>query len=313
MSLDHSFDRTYEILDLDNPPPMPNESDTHFIFCCPNCITKKGTADESGNLWFDKNELKGICFRCNTAFFPEIKDDETGLTDPKLNHVVDIIHKKLAPKYFFEPTPMAFNFDELKAENIKYLKSRHPFLAMLAPILGLKAWSGTKNGIVIPYLYKDFIATFQVRFDTTDPKGRYYIPKNSEKIPYSPEHLLTHFNLGDEAVITICEGWADAVALWILGYPHPIAIQGSTLSESQVPLIRRLMPEQAFVVMDDWDKSVAVSKDMKKKIPSISATKIVCYGENVDPEEHLKKEIKDPDKLRFYFNHTVDILRDRVK
>lgn len=126
---------------------------------------------------------------------------------------------------------------------------------------------------------------------------------------YSPQHLFTNFKLRRESTITICEGVYDAIALWILGYPNPVAVLGSTITEYQALLLRKLMPENVIFAMDEWSISSAMRAEIRTQVPSVVGVRIENFN-GLDPEEYLVNEIKDRTKLLEYAKNVAEIVKE---
>ena len=295
MSANENYERSYEIVDLSTLSQV-KENNTHIIYHCPNCLEKRGKEDNQGKFYFHKEKNVGICFLCNTVFNPAQEEGSDNQLKQSIDKhlsksgiVLDVVDSPIKP--------VGFSFEEINIKLTKFLHKRNPFLPQLIEPLGLKAWYGTLDGIVTPFLYRDFIAKYQVRFDTDDKAKRYYTSPG-EKVLYSPRHILSNFELkGDEGTITLCEGVYDAIALEILDYPNPLAVLGSSLTNLQIFQLRKMLPDNAFIAMDDWDISSAIQKQLSKGVPSISESRIVTFGD-YDPEEYLRSKIKDESFVR---------------
>ncbi|QIG71766.1 DNA primase protein [Rhizobium phage RHph_TM39] len=304
-----SYKKTYEILDPNDPPTLAKETEDHYVFYCPNCVEKRGKPDKDGRLYWSKPKQVGYCFKCVTSFFPAADENLT----PEENELFHMIGRTLSKmdkdESIVDPPPMDFSFDALDYDLLTYLKNRNPFLPSLVKLLGCRAWYGKINGVAFPFIYKDYVGKFQVRFDTKIKDKRYYTSPGKDKLPYSPTGLFTDFKLRDEPTITICEGVFDAIALMILGYPNPIAVLGKTLTAFQIRLLRTMMPSNAFVVMDDWEISKAIKGQLMSNVISMEDVRIVSYGDDVDPEEYLVEEIKDPEKFKVYASNVAEIIK----
>lgn len=302
------YSRTYEIIDLDNPPIQAGESHTHWIYFCPNCALKRGRPDRDGKLYYSFEKNVGYCFKCNTVFYPKV--DENKLVDHEYNLALNNMINKLNDNNYPSPSEIKYDFQPLNLEAREYLKSRHMFLNILSNYLNLRLWNGTTMGIVTPFYIDNKIAKFQVRFNTEDHKKRYYTSPG-EKLLYSPMKLFNDYKLKSEPTITLVEGTYDAIAAMILGYPNPVAVLGSSLSHYQLYLLRKCLVENAYVMMDDAEISYSLFKPLRKSVPSISHLKCVKYKEK-DPEEILKRNLKNPDNLNKYLKIVSEIINGKV-
>lgn len=299
--------KTYELFDTELHKVV-NTTAEHDIYLCPFCETKAGKVDKEGKFYWSREKEVGWCFRCMTVGFPET-DSEVDNSQQKLERTIESTTKELNGNNFIHPPPIGFNFEDPTFAHLDYLRSRHVFLPPLAKSLGIKGWSGTNMGVVFPFIYRNYIARFQVRFDTQDKARRYYTSPGEHKILYSPQHVLSDFRLRREDTVTIVEGVFDAIAALVLGYPNPLAILGSSLTEYNAYLIRKLVPDNAFCFMDSKPLNDAVAAILKTSCPSIGRIECINHGDDVDPEEYLKEKIKDPVCFREYAGHVSDILR----
>lgn len=297
MAIAAEYARTYEIIDISLLTPV-NETHTHLIFCCPICESKRGKPDRDGKFYYSKTKNVGICFKCNTSFFPVIDEKERDTYDLKLA-ISGFLDRNRAYNQKF--TEVGFKFDDLEVDILKYLKSRNPLLPQIHHLLGLKGWYGSNNGVVTPFIYDGKVCQYQVRFITSEKSKRYYTSPG-EKHLYSPNHVFEDFKLKFSNTITLCEGTFDAIALMIMGYPNPIGILGSSLSEFQIACLRMISPETAFIAMDSFDISRAVQRQLRG-LPSLYDTLIKTFDAK-DPEEQLLYDIKtDKTKLSTYVNN----------
>jgi len=297
-----NYSKTYEVINFDrNLPVLAGENSTHFIYYCPNCEYKRDRHDRDGKFYWSKEKSVGYCHKCVTAFFPESNES---VVHQELNNTITATISRLRnEERFIDPPRIQFDFDELTLENLAYLKSRHLFLPILAKYLHCKSWNGSKKGTVFPFFYKNYISGFQARFHTDDKSSRYYTSGGNHKILYSPVHVFTNFNLRPwDGTITLVEGIFDAIAALIMGYPSPLAVFGSSVSAYQILLLRKLLPDNAFIMMDNKDISWAIAKQIKKEVKSISDTQIIHFN-GLDPEEHFKIQLEDKDKLSEYSNY----------
>ena len=269
------------------------------IYRCTNCQDKIGKPDTIGKLYYNTEKQVGYCFRCHTVFYPETQDDET---TKEIRIVASAALKKYSEQSLEHLDPIEFSFNPLNDYMLSYLRRRNPFLPGLAKKIGFQAWYGTSSGVVTPFWYKGNIVKFQARFVNRKKGAKYYTSKG-QKISYSPQRIFDSFKI-KEPVITICEGVYDAIALAIMGYPNPVAVLGDRISDRQIHDLRRLIPEYAYLALDDWERSKEIRKTIKA-MPSISDTLIVTWGRYKDPEEYLVGEIKKDRDLLTTCVHNV--------
>lgn len=299
-------DRTYEAVDVSSLESA-GQTSTHTIYLCPFCEIKTGKPDNVGKLYFSEQKALGVCFRCNTVVFPT--DEKYYATDLVLKRSISKALAALSNTggHIEDPPKVSMSFGGLSREDILYLKNRNPLIVPLLPVLGLMSWEGSRRGIVAPFIYKSYIGKFQVRYqDKLKPK---YYTMPGDKLLYSPQHLLNDFKLRRESTVTICEGVYDAIALWILGYPNPVAVLGSSVTEYQSLLLRKMMPENVIFAMDEWDISASMRAVIRSQVPSIINTHIVTF-KGLDPEEFLVQEIKDKSKLMEYASNVAEIVKE---
>ena len=245
MTITH--ERTHEIFDEVNRPKVADETRTHIIYYCPNCIIKRGKPDNEGKLYWSVDKGLGFCFKCNTAYHRSV-DSEGPTAESELEQVSRSFSNNEMINYPPDPSKVATDFSELNNICSKYLvNDRHKLLGLLASKLGFMSWKGSTNGVVIPFYYKNYCSRYQVRFITDNHKRRFHTSSGDNKIPYSPNRILGNTQVSH---ITICEGVFDAIALWILGFPNPLAILGSSITSYQIGLIRKLCPEKITLCMD---------------------------------------------------------------
>ncbi len=298
-SANTDYRRTYEVIDVESCKSKgENEAGTHLILFCPFCTDKRGKDYYSaGRLYFDKREQKGICYQCNTAVFPENHGDGNEL-ERDFKTAVDHARKRFTdPDEMEHPEPLELEFDNLVKEDLKYLEKRNPLLPIASDMLGLMKWSGKEQGVVTPFMLGEDIVKFQVRFVGRRQRGRApYYTSPGPKILYSPCHSLSNFRLLRERTITLCEGTYDSIALQIIGYPNPMAVLGSTLTDYQIYLLRKFMPENMFIMMDNKSIGWNLQRQLKVKMSSVSDY-IVDDFNGLDPEEYLRKTYQDESEL----------------
>ena len=296
---------TQEIINLEDMGPPLSKSRDEWRFNCPNCPDKRGKPDKEGKMYYNVAKQKGWCFKCSTAFHPELVgvDQEEVEWEKIQGSLISRIPLAIFEN-MEEPKEVGFNFPDMDWEQIWYLKNRNPYIFALKDWLGFKGWAGKEKGVVLPFFYKGKICKFQCRF-MERTKGMKYYTSPGPKPLYSPMHIMNDFKLQEgEATVTICEGVFDAIALWVVGFPNPLAILGDKITPLQLYDIRSLSPTvtKAYVCLDDWDRSLAIAKVMRKHCPSLQKTEIFTkWGrKGDDPEDFLKAAMGNSEAKQEY-------------
>jgi len=278
-----NVDRTYEIIDISTLNQV-GKTNTHLIYLCPECKKKLGKPDLKGKLYYSIDKDVGLCFRCNTVFYPE--EDEN---DPnyEMKDLRDNIEKYSKRNGYIDGnfSEVAMRFSPLETDLLVYLKGRNPLLINIVDILGLGGWYGKDRGVVTPFIYDGKVIKFQVRYTTREKGNDEYYTMPGPKVLYSPFHTSTR--LFEERTITICEGTYDAIALAIMGYPNPLAILGKAITPVQIYQIKKLVPYNCFIAMDQKKLGWAIHKQLKYELQSVSDY-IVFDFDGPDPEEYLR-------------------------
>lgn len=311
---DHEL--THELIVIEELGKPLSRSGDELRFNCPNCEDKRGKPDKDGKFYFNIVKQKGYCFKCSTAFYVEA--DGVDKEELELERAYNTILSKI-PKAIFEdlefPKEVHFNFPELSKEHLKYLKKRNPYLLALKDVLCIRGWNGKESGVVVPFFYREKICKFQARFIDRKTGAKYFTSPGPKPL-YSPMHLLNTFRLTTaERTITICEGVFDAIALWVMGFPNPLAILGDKITPLHLYDIRRLQPSatKAYVCLDDWDRSLSVKNVLRRHVPSLQTIEIFVKwgGPKNDPEDFLNLAIQDQD-LRKEYNDRVQNLLNSI-
>lgn len=308
------YDLTHELIVLEDLGSPLAKSGDEWRYHCPNCEDKRGKPDKDGKFYFNVAKQKGYCFKCHTAFYVEAEGiDKEELEWQKITNTI----LSRFPLAIFEgmehPKEIHFNFPEMGVENIKYLKKRNPYLPALKDFLCIKGWKGKEKGVVLPFFYKGKICKFQARFIDRKVGAKYFTSPGPKPL-YSPMHILNNFMLEPNTdTITICEGTFDSIALWIIGFPNPLAILGDKITPLQIYDIRSLSPivTKAYICLDDWDRSLSVSKVLKKHVPSLQETKIYVKwgGPKDDPEDFLRLAIQDENLKKEYSTKVSNFIK----
>ena len=308
------FDTTHEIIKTEDLGKPLSKSGNEWRYYCTSCEEKRGKPDKKGKMYFNIEKQTGYCFLCHTAF--HVEDEELDKEEREWDNILDTMKSRF-PLSIFDgmerPKGVGFTFPELSPSHIKYLKNRNPYLVALKDWLGIRGWTGKDSGVVLPFFYRENVCKYQVRFIDRAKGAKYYTAPGPKPL-YSPMHILNTFQLeGDTQEVTICEGVFDAIALWIIGFPTPLSLLGDKITPLQLYDIRSLSPmvSKAYVCLDDWDRSLAVSRVMRRYIPSLQETKIYSQwgGGKNDPEDFLRLAIQDPLVKKEYTERVTNFLR----
>lgn len=296
------FDLTHEIIILEDLGTPLSKSGDEWRYNCFNCEDKRGKPDKKGKLYFNVIKQKGYCFLCHTVFYPE--QENLAQEEIEWQKTKNSVLSKFPMSIFNdieEPKEVSFNFPELNSEQIRYLKNRNPFLLPLKDWLCVKGWQGKDKGVVLPFFYKGKICKYQVRF-LGNRQPKYYTSPGPKPL-YSPLHIMNNFKLhGGVSEITICEGMFDAVSLFVIGFPSPLAILGDKITPLQLFDIRSLSPivTKAYVCLDDFERSLSIKKILRKHIPALQEIEIFTkWGhKDNDPENFLQVAIQEDENFK---------------
>lgn len=295
-----------------------NTQDSIICFC-PECINKVGKEDTSGKLYIKKDFSVGWCFRCKTVFINDdvsidknsidfLSIENTVFFKNKIEFLSEKILKELFKNEYKQVPVFCSDLDYLNDSQFRYLSNRNPYLPILASSLGFKGFHGNYSGIFIPFLYKEKICKYQIRY-LNNPKLRYYTSPGTI-IPYSPKHILYNLKPCSVKEITVCEGVFDAISLEIMGYKNVFAILGSYINKTSIEIIRNFLPETIYLAMDSIKLNFLIKNQLKRALPSVSKYISVEFPStldniNPDPEEYLKFLVKTDKEKRLKFNISV--------
>jgi hypothetical protein len=307
------FDLTHELIIFEELGTPLSKSGDEWRYYCFNCEDKRGKPDKKGKFYFNVVKQKGYCFLCHTSFY--VEDEGVDQEELEWERTQNTVLSKLPLAIFDDlefPKEVHFNFPDLGKDHLKYLKKRNPYLPALKDFLCIKGWNGRESGVVLPFFYRGKICKFQARFLDRKTGAKYFTSPGPKPL-YSPLHIMNNFKLStDESTITICEGVFDAIALFILGFPNPLAILGDKITPLHLYDIRRLSPTvtKSYVCLDDWDRSLMVSKIMRKHIPALQETRIYVKwgGPKADPEDLLNTAINNPNLKAEYLDRVSNLI-----
>jgi hypothetical protein len=97
-----------------------------------------------------------------------------------------------------------------------------------------------------------------------------------------------------------------------MGYSRPLAVLGSSLTEYQIYLLRKLVPESIQLCFDKKSISEEVSRELRKNLTSVQRWDIVNDWEQFsgDPEDLFQKLLKENDQ---YFSLIEEGIKRFIK
>lgn len=267
-----------------------NKTSTHDQFNCPFCIDRRGKVDTDGKFYWHREKMIGWCFKCESI---GVLESDMSKSELELSIMINGLksglekHSNTKPDFTLSSINFDSMFDKLSDEGREYLIGRCPLYADILDDLNIRSFG--KRGVVIPvYIGKD-IVSYQIRYFEHCVEGgrKYYIPKTSEKVLYSPTRAVGNTKF---CKVTLVEGAFDAISALLMGYPNPIATYGKTLTEVQLYLLRSMSPTEVNIMMDENSISWEVYHKIKRQFPTAGRPKVIyTWGE--DAEEILNKRI----------------------
>lgn len=259
-----------------------------YIIHCPFCKEEGHTKHK---LYIKSDLTVGHCFVCGRAyvnvtdevrvnykvpnFFPQLIRPQ-GVNLVTLNDPIWTMDR-----YYNE-------FDDFDQKGYNYLVGRNRYLSELYKILGFKFWDGN---VVMPFFYKGKPFYYQIRFTGNNNKIRYFFPPIKDK----PCYIINH---GDNKKLILCEGIFDCISLLIQAPSFtPVALLGSSLSDYQLDMIREYVPDEVYIMMDEFSISKKIAKKLKEGIDYCPIKIIKTYGP--DPEEIMNNRIRKGKSLQW--------------
>lgn len=284
------------------------DSTDHDHYNCPFCLEVRGKADDDGKFYWNTVKLLGYCFKCKTV---GILASDKAVHELKLDMIIRsfINHGEKEVKDMQSKINAAPGFDLDKIGNplspraIDYLVNRFPMYEDMHSLFGMR--EVPEVGILIPFYLDGKVHSYTIRLYNPTGKMKYYINKDQDKIPYSPARILTKGNTVDE--ITLVEGCFDSYGALLDGYKNPIALQGLSLTQMHLFILRRLMPSKITIYLDEKEKSLDLLGKLRKSFPLVGDIKVVnTFG--ADPEERFLYKLANIDRYggQEYLNKVLE-------
>jgi hypothetical protein len=287
--------------------------DTHegSAYYCPYCLEKERKygvpnpkSDTVGKLHINFTKNKGYCFRCDTAVISkkDLNSLKLYLHDLNTDEKPDLDG---LPVVNLSNIPPASGFSEA----MEYLQSRNKaFTKKNVDLLDLR-WVDTyktvshpiegtvklhRKGIMLPLRYRGQIRSYQIRYITDEPKFRFHTMEG--------RRLLVNLgSIPQNSAITLCEGFYDAVALACMGFPHPVAMLGKSLSALQMAQLCELTPSHVNLCLDAPALNYGLLRGLRRRLKAMESYKSWRFPGGKDPEDFLRNNSKfkyDLDKLK---------------
>lgn len=100
---------------------------------------------------------------------------------------------------------------------------------------------------------------------------------------------LAKNNQGDKKQLIIAEGYMDVIALHMHGFNNSVATLGTALTADHGRLMRRYADEVIICYDSDFAGQKATLRSLDVLNGIIDKIKIIVLGENMDPDDYLKK------------------------
>lgn len=266
-------------------------SNGEYIIHCPFCKSEGHTKHK---LYIKSDLTVGHCFVCHRAYINVT--DELNLSYKVPQFFSSFINKQSIPEDLIRLTDPTWSldkyfneFDDFDQDGYNYLINRNPYLSELYKILGFKFWQGN---IVMPFFdYNGKVFYYQIRFTTNNSSIKYFFPP----ISYKPCYIIPH---GNNRKLIISEGIYDAIANLVMAPDYtPIAVMGSSISDYQLNIIRKFVPDSITVFMDETKLSIGIVNRLKTVLDYCPISIIKSDGE--DPEERLRRRLKSGKEVRW--------------
>lgn len=307
------IDRRTYMVDLDQLTPGRSDNDgkKEMLFFCPAC-EYEGEPNSRNTMYFNTIKLEGWCHRCKSKFIlysdkpmeQILLELEIRKISHKHNSGEQEVRLKSIPAFPYEAM-----FSPPSDFCKKYLASRNPLLTGLEDALMIREMPGV--GVSVPIWFDDRIISYNLRYYQPMGKMKYFIPEGSKYV-YSPNRALSRG--ADFSEITLCEGYFDAIAATLDGYPNPLAVQGLHLTEVQARIIGKFFPDKCRVYLDKLKLSWDLLRSARGKLKTVSQFEVVpTYGD--DPEEIMMSNIvrKGADYVEFLVENRDHLIKSLTR
>lgn len=260
------------MIKLKSIPKVIKTESNCTVHVCPNCYEKDGVVRTT--LKFYKSGL-GKCFRCNEVF--SIDGNKSIIVkQPMMKYI------KLS-KTQIDEYKNAINYD---SKGIQYLKQRNKYLEKDYHLFNIRF---SNNSILIPFYINNELVYIQKR---TFPEKKYTNMKGVT-IPL----YLTKQSYERYPEVVISEGVFDAIAChYLFNGILSIGIIGSTISNSQLQMLRKISPSKMTIYLDDLELSNNLKNKLRKEFFSSEIETFHVNGFK-DPEVFLNYLIKEEIKI----------------
>ncbi len=96
-------------------------------------------------------------------------------------------------------------------------------------------------------------------------------------------------HLADKKTLIIAEGYMDVIALHVYGFNNAVATLGTALTKDHGRLMRRYADEVIICYDSDFAGQKATLRSLDVLEGIVEKVRVVVLGENLDPDEYLKK------------------------
>ena len=239
---------------------------------CPTC-EYNGEPNAKYTMYWNEDKLEGFCHRCSAKF---ILMSDKSAEEVSLELAIRGYAKSTKARDDYIKSLKSLNnisyFKTFKPASDKcksYLENRNPLITPLMNYLAIRELPGI--GVAVPLTYDHKVVGYNLRYYNPRGKMKYYIPEG-DKLIYSPNQVFYNLSKVDE--ITIVEGYFDAIAAFLDGFPNPLAIQGIYITDLQLQMIRKLMPGVVNVYLDKKEEGNKMRYRLYNNLPTISRVNV---------------------------------------
>lgn len=271
---------------------IANESKGEELRLCPTCELV-GEPNSKWTFYWNYKKQTGICHRCHCKFIPYSNKSKEELELELTIRGWIVKSEKQEVRNLSSVPAIAYErmFDPPSDFCKEYLAARNPLLAGMEDYLQIRELKGV--GVAAPMYFKDKIISYTLRLYEPVGKKKYHIPPG-DKYVYSPNRALKTSLYSGMTKFSMCEGMFDAFAMLLLGYENPLAVQGSSLSDTQARMISQFFPEEGQIFLDKSELSFDLRNSVRQKVKSIRQLRVV-YSDGEDPEELLIRKLRTGD------------------